>query len=209
VAASNMTVPTGHGGQLEASPFGVQSKKLAMWMFLMADAATVGAVLFAYGFLRLGTPDWTRPFAFTPGIVNAGVMTFVLLSSSLTMLVAVRAAQAGRVAPSLRWLGATMLLGVLFTVLHLREWLAMSREGWGLAKNPMGGSTEVGATFFAITGLSLLHVVAGVVALGVVALWFQRGRLNAGHVETVGLYWHFVNLVWMFVFPLVYLLNVR
>jgi len=67
----------------------------------------------------------------------------------------------------------------------------------------------VGATFFSITGLHLLHVVSGVIAIGVVAQRFRRGRLDAGHIETVGLYWHFVDLVWMFVFPLVYLLNAR
>jgi heme/copper-type cytochrome/quinol oxidase subunit 3 len=60
-----------------------------------------------------------------------------------------------------------------------------------------------------VTGLHLLHVVSGVVALGVVAALLRRGRLHAGHVEVVGLYWHFVDLVWMFVFPLVYLLNAR
>jgi cytochrome c oxidase subunit 3 len=204
-----MTAHAGHAGAMEASPFAIPSRKLAMWMFIMADAATFGAMLFAYGFLRLGSPDWTKPFALSPNIVNAGVMTVVLLTSSLTMLGAVRAAQQGRMPASLRWFGATMLLGVVFAVLHLREWSAMFAEGWGLSRNPLGGSTEVGATFFGITGLHLLHVISGVIALGVVALWYRRGRLNAGHVETVGLYWHFVDLVWMFVFPLVYLLNVR
>ncbi len=136
-------------------------------------------------------------------------MTVLLLSSSLTMLGAVGAARAGRVAGSLRWIGSTMLLGTLFAVLHLREWFAMIHEGWGLKHNPLGGSTLVGATFFGITGLHLLHVVSGVIAIGVVAMRFRRGRLDGEHIETVGLYWHFVDLVWMFVFPLVYLLNAR
>jgi len=98
---------------------------------------------------------------------------------------------------------------VLFAALHLREWFAMFHEGWGLGHNPLGGAALVGSTFFGITGLHLLHVVSGVIALGVVAWRFRRGRLAAEHVETVGLYWHFVDLVWMFVFPLVYLLNAR
>ena len=79
----------------------------------------------------------------------------------------------------------------------------------GPAKESAGGSALVGGTFFSITGLHLLHVVSGVLALGVIAVGFSRRRLTAGHVETVGLYWHFVDLVWMFVFPLVYLLNAR
>jgi heme/copper-type cytochrome/quinol oxidase subunit 3 len=180
-----------------------------MWLFIMADGATFGAVLFAYGFLRIGTPDWTKPFVLWPSIANACLMTVVLLSSSLTMLGAGAAARAGQTARCVRWVGATMLLGVLFAALHLREWFAMFHEGWGLGRNPLGGAPLVGSTFFGITGLHLLHVVSGVIAIGVVAARFRRGRLDAGHIETVGLYWHFVDLVWMFVFPLVYLLNAR
>jgi cytochrome c oxidase subunit 3 len=178
-------------------------------MFIVADAATFGAMLFAYGYLRVANPDWTRPFAFWPSIVNAIVMTVVLLSSSLTMVAAMRHAQQGRTAAAVRWLGVTMLLGTVFAALHLREWIAMMKDGWRLFTNPLGGSPLVGATFFSITGLHLLHVISGVVVIGVIALGFKRGRFTAGHVETTGLYWHFVDLVWMFVFPLVYLLNVR
>jgi cytochrome c oxidase subunit 3 len=180
-----------------------------MWLFIMADAATFGALLFGYGYLRAGSPDWTRPFAFSPTIINGMVMTAVLLTSSLTMLVAVRAAQAGRREVSVLWLGVTIALGVAFAALHLREWFKMLAEGWSLSKNPLGGSVLFGGTFFGITGLHMLHVVAGVVAITVVALKFRAGRLKPGHVETTGLYWHFVDLVWMFVFPLVYLMNTR
>ncbi len=77
-----------------------------MWLFIIADAATFGAILFGYGYLRAGSPDWTRPFDFTPTILNGMVMTLVLLTSSLTMLGAVGAAQAGqreRRAPGGSW----------------------------------------------------------------------------------------------------------
>ena len=198
-----------HGAPLEESPYGIQSKKLAMWLFIIADAATFGAILFAYGYLRIANPDWTRPFAFSPTIVNGIVMTVVLVTSSLTMVAAVAAAQSGRVSAGVRWLGATMLLGSVFAALHLREWFAMIGEGWRLFQNPMGGSPLFGATFFGITGLHLLHVICGVIVIGAIAVGFRRGRFDAGHVETTALYWHFVDLVWMFVFPLVYLMNVR
>lgn len=198
-----------HGAALEASPFGVESKKLVMWLFIIADAATFGAILFGYGFLRVGSPDWTKPFDFSPTIINAMVMTAVLLTSSLTMLFAVGAAQAGDRARSVRWLGATIALGAVFATLHLREWFKMFGEGWSPSHNPLGGSVLVGGTFFGLTGLHLLHVIGGVVAMLVVAAKYSRGRLQPGHVETTGLYWHFVDLVWMFVFPLVYLLNAR
>ena len=197
------------GGLTEGSPYGIPSRKLAMWLFITADAATFGAILFAYGYLRLANPDWTKPFAFSPTIVNGIVMTVVLLTSSLTMVAAVAAAQSARAAASVRWLGATIILGIMFAALHLREWVALIGEGWRLFQNPMGGSPLFGATFFGITGLHLLHVVCGVIVIGVIALGFRRRRFDAVHIETTALYWHFVDLVWMFVFPLVYLMNVR
>jgi len=193
----------------EPSPFAVPSRKLGIWMFIVADAATFAALLFAYGYVRVANPDWTHPFAFWPSIANGIVMTVVLLTSSLTVIAAVLAAQAGRKAAALRWLGATMLLGTLFAALHLREWVSMLREGWRPFRNPLGGTPLVGATFFSVTGLHLLHVLVGVIVLAVIALGYRRGRFDAGHLETTGLYWHFVDLVWMFVFPLIYLLNMR
>jgi cytochrome c oxidase subunit 3 len=193
----------------EPSPFGVPSRKLGIWMFIVADAATFAAVLFAYGYMRVANPDWTRPFAFWPTIANGIVMTVVLLTSSLTIIAAVLAAQAGRRSSALRWLGATMVLGILFAALHLREWIAMIGEGWRPFRNPLGGTPLVGATFFSVTGLHLLHVLIGVIVIAVIALGYRRGRFEPGHVETVGLYWHFVDLVWMFVFPLIYLMNMR
>jgi cytochrome c oxidase subunit 3 len=96
---------------------------------------------------------------------------------------------------------------VIFAGLHIREWIALIDEGVRLFQNPWG-SPLFGATFFSITGLHLLHVISGVVAIAVVSHGFSRGSLTAGHVETTGLYWHFVDLVWMFVVPLVYLLNI-
>ena len=205
---AELTMQQVHGAVTEERPYGFQSKKLVMWLFIIADAATFGALLFAYGYVRVGSPDWTKPFAFSPTILNGIVMTFVLLTSSLTMLGAVRAASAGH-RSAIRWLSATMLLGTAFAALHLREWFTMIREGWSPSHNPLGGSPLFGAAFFGITGLHLLHVVCGVIAIGVVTLLYRRGRLDASYIETTGLYWHFVDLVWMFVFPLVYLLNAR
>ncbi len=209
MADSAVTTSGGHGAAMEPSPFAIESKKFVMWLFIIADAATFGALLFAYGYLRVGSPDWTRPFAFFPSIVNGLVMTFVLLTSSLTMIAAVAAAKREDRPATVKWMGATVLLGVVFATLHIREWFSMFGEGWSPSKNPEGGSVLFGATFFGITGLHLLHVISGVVALTVVALMFRRGRLKPGHIETTSLYWHFVDLVWMFVFPLVYLMNAK
>src|SRR5277367_3977633 len=199
-----MTESTWSGGAL---PYAISSKKLGMWLFIVADSITFGAMLVAYAYLRVASPDWPIPFKFNPSIINATVMTFVLLSSSITMVAAVQAAKEGRVRACVGWMAATMFGGVLFDILHIREWLGLINEGVRLFQNPWG-SPLFGATFFAITGMHLLHVIGGVVAIAVIARKFDSGRLTAGHVETVGIYWHFVDLVWMFVVPLVYLLNI-
>jgi cytochrome c oxidase subunit III len=209
VSETELTMGAGHGAFTEASPFGLQSKKLVMWLFIASDAVTFAALLFAYSYLRIGSPNWVEPFAFWPTIANGLVMTVVLLTSSLTMLGALRAAKAGQKDKCLRWLGFTMLLGVVFAVLHIHEWFGMIGEGWRLFQDPLGGSVEFGAGFFCITGLHLLHVISGIIALAVIALGYKTGWLDEGYVETTGLYWHFVDVVWMFVFPLVYLMNAR
>jgi len=140
--------------------------------------------------------------------VNVMVMTFVLITSSLTMLIGVRKAQAGDKEGSIKWTYITVLLGIVFAALHIREWASMIHEGVTLTHNPWG-SGQFGAIFFSITGLHLTHVIGGVIALTVVALGYKRGRYKAADIEIWGLYWHFVDLVWMFVVPMVYLLNVE
>ena len=198
----------GHGAWMEGSPYAIPSRKLPRWLFIISDAVTFGAFLFAYGYLRYASTDWPTPFKFSPSILNVIIMTVVLITSSLTMLGAVDAAKLGDKVKTSRFMWSTIFLGALFAGLHIREWFGLIGEGVRLFHNPWGSSL-FGATFFSITGLHLLHVISGVVALAVVGRGFQRGSLTAGHVETTGLYWHFVDLVWMFVVPLVYLLNIQ
>jgi heme/copper-type cytochrome/quinol oxidase subunit 3 len=209
VNPSEGVLDAGHAAFMEASPYGIESKKLAMWLFIASDTVTFAALLFAYSYLRIGSQNWTSPFKFWPSVANGMVMTIILLTSSLTVLGAVMAAKAGNEKSCLRWIGSTMVLGTIFAALHLREWFGMIHEGWRLFQNPLGGSVEVGAGFFCVTGLHLLHVISGVIALAVVGLGFKRGWLTAGHVETTSLYWHFVDIVWMFVFPIMYLMNAQ
>jgi len=195
-----------HEVLVEPSPYSMDKKKLGMWVFIVSDACTFAAFLFAYGYMRIGAPVWGTPFGFS-SIANGMLMTAILLASSLTMLAAVRAAQNGTKASAGTWLGVTMLLGTVFAVLHLREWFKLIAEGWRLFYNPTGGAAQFGATFFSVTGLHLTHVVTGVIAMAFIARGYSKGRYDGSHVETAGLYWHFVDLVWMFVFPLMYLMN--
>jgi cytochrome c oxidase subunit III len=188
---------------MAATPFVMPTKKLAMWLFIIADTATFAACLVAYGFLRNATPNWPRPFH---SLVNVGVMTFILITSSLTVLFGIEAAKAGDKRRAFRWIMITAAGGALFALLHIREWLVLIDEGMRMFKNPWGTGI-FGASFFSITGLHLLHVTGGVIALVAVGIRYMRGRYGPDDVEITGLYWHFVDLVWMFVVPLVYLMN--
>lgn len=203
MSQADLTMGGHSAGMVAEPPFSMPTKKLAMWLFIIADTMTFAACLVAYGFLRVGTPDWPRPFH---SIVNLAVMTFVLLSSSLTMMLGVQSAKAADKAGAFRWTMITAALGIVFALLHIREWLALIDEGMTLFKNPWGTGL-FGASFFSITGLHLTHVTCGVIALIAVGLRYKGGRYNADDLEVLGLYWHFVDLVWMFVVPLVYLLN--
>src|ERR1700740_3707811 len=104
----------------EPSLFGTYSKKVGMWLFLMSDSLTFGAILYAYSYGRISTPNWPTPFH-SASIVNATIMTAFLLTSSLTMVLAVRASVQKDAKAQTLWLLATMLCGTGFVVLHARE----------------------------------------------------------------------------------------
>jgi cytochrome c oxidase subunit 3 len=192
---------------MEPSPFAIPSSKLVMWLFIISDACTFGALLFAYGYIRNSAADWPLVFE-SASIWNALLMTFILVTSSLTVLFAVRAASQDDRAGAYKWALITAALGILFAVLHIREWMSLIHEGLRLFQNPWG-APMFGATFFSITGLHMTHVLGGVIALLVVGSGYKSGRYAFRHIEIWALYWHFVDLVWMFVVPLVYLLNMK
>jgi cytochrome c oxidase subunit 3 len=202
VSQADLTVQ-GHSSAMAEPTFSVPAKKMAMWLFIIADSATFAGCLVAYGFIRNATPDWPRPFH---SIANVALMTLILLTSSLTMLIGVRSAQKDDKAGAFRWTMITAVGGIMFAALHIREWMGMIGEGATLFHNPWG-TPLFSSLFFSITGLHLLHVTGGVVALIAVGRRYQGGRYRADDLEITGLYWHFVDLVWMFVVPLVYLLN--
>ena len=199
------TVSEWSGGAL---PYSVGHKKLGMWLFILSDSLTFSAVLIGYSYVRVASPSWPTPFHLWPTIAMASLMTFCLLSSSLTMVLAVNAAQREDRGATVGWILSTVLGGLAFIVLHGNEWRGLINEGVTLFGNPWG-TPLFGATFFGLTGMHMFHVASGVLYLGAIALGVSRGRFGAEHVEVCGLYWHFVDLVWMFIFPLVYLLSVQ
>jgi cytochrome c oxidase subunit 3 len=194
------------GGQ---SPYATNSKKFGMWLFLISDSLTFSAMLFAYTYSRVTNPDWPKPFDFSPAIIFSTVMTFCLLSSSLTMVLAVHAMNHGDRKATVRWILATMLGGTAFVVLHMSEWLKLINVEHVTALNNPWGVPLFGGTFFALTGLHMTHVICGLIYLAIIATGVGRGKFKAEDVEVSGLYWHFVDLVWMFIFPLVYLMSAR
>src|SRR5260370_40647560 len=103
---------------MEARPFAIPSKKLAMWLFIMADVMTFAACVAAYGFLRNSTPDWPRPFH---GVTNVAIMTLVMLTSGHTMLIGLRAAKLGGKSGGFRWIMITGVAGVILTLFDISD----------------------------------------------------------------------------------------
>jgi cytochrome c oxidase subunit 3 len=210
--AETMRANEWSGGAL---PYRVGHKKLGLWLFILSDSLTFGALLMGYAYVRGSSEAWPKPFTFSPSVVFSSVMTMFLLSSSLTMVMAVSAAKRGKKRAARWWIFATMGGGIAFIVLHAIEWMHLIVDE-GLYVNELpakwlekwpGASPLFGATFFGITGLHMFHVFTGVCYLGVIAVWIKK--FNDEDVEISGLYWHFVDLVWMFVFPLIYLMSVE
>ncbi len=199
------------GGQ---SPFAVSWAKFMMWLFLLSDAFTFGALLTGYGAMRLSVGVWPGP-GFRQGdffdiLRVVGPMTFILICSSATMAVAVGAARRGDTRTTVRFLALTVLGGLLFLAGQAREWTGFIGEGARLTgfAGELGGKIQpmFPATFFVITGFHGSHVTSGVIYLLVKAIQAARGRVQAESIEIAGLYWHFVDLVWVFIFTLLYLI---
>jgi len=185
-------------------PFEAGWKKVMMWVFIVGDGILFAGFLASYGYARHMAADWpVISEVFNLGLI--AVMTFVLISSSATMAVAVAAAAKGDRATVLRYLGLTIVGGAIFLGMQAYEWAHLIEAGaapWG---NPFG-ARMFGAYFFLITGFHGTHVLIGVLINVITALRFGKGITTPENVEMAGLYWHFVDLVWVFVFTLFYLL---
>lgn len=175
-----------------------------MWLFIITDGLLFAGFLAGYGFVRLASPEWPRQ-AEVFNLNFIALMTFILISSSATMATAVGAARYDRRATAVRFLLLTILGGVGFLSCQAYEWTKLISEGARLWANPWGVPLFT-ASFFLITGFHGSHVLTGVIILSIVAVRTARGRSRAEGVELAGLYWHFVDLVWVFIFTLFYLI---
>jgi cytochrome c oxidase subunit 3 len=198
--------------------FHVSWGKAMMWIFLLSDTFIFGCFLTSYMTVRSSTtvawPNASHVFALNVGgaevpLILIAIMTFVLITSSGTMAMAVNYAYRRDRINAATLMIVTATFGELFVLMQAFEWSKLILEEgvrpWG---NPMGAA-QFGSSFFMITGFHGLHVTAGVIYLCTIAVRLLRGRYektgNYQIVEIAGLYWHFVDLVWVFIFAFFYL----
>jgi heme/copper-type cytochrome/quinol oxidase subunit 3 len=201
----------------------VYNEKLGMWIFLGSEVMFFTALIGSYIILRFGSPDaWTAPGAILNIPVTA-VNTFLLICSSMTMVKAFAAAQDGDQQRLKLYLVATVLIGAAFVGVQVFEYSQLVhhgfvpsgyREGSELAERAAAGELPAsvgiyGSTFYTMTGFHGFHVTMGVICMIFVTWKAFRGKYSATDhrgVEVIGLYWHFVDLVWIILFTIVYLI---
>jgi cytochrome c oxidase subunit 3 len=187
------------------SPFGASWQKTMMWIFIVTDALLFSGLLCGYAYLRMAGqltwPETGKVFS----IPFIALMTFILITSSMTMGTAVTAARLGDRKKALANLIWTIVGGTAFLGCQAYEWTHLIHQGARLWSNPWG-APQFGACFFVLTGFHGSHVFSGLVILAITAIRTAQGKTPAQGVEMAGLYWHFVDLVWVFIFTLFYLL---
>lgn len=220
------------------SPFKVEYGKIMMWFFLLSDAFTFSSLLISYGALRFSMSAWPaadKVFQSVPGLVDSGyplvfvgIMTFILIMSSVTMVLAVEAGHRNSKKEVVNWMILTIIGGFMFLGCQALEWTHLHHEGFWWASIPtnletlkefFNGDPAVAMQqtsaqafanlFFTITGFHGFHVFSGVIiniiiTINVLAGTYEK-RGSYLMIEKVGLYWHFVDLVWVFVFTFFYL----
>ena len=195
------------------SPFGTTWQKAMMWIFIVTDGLLFSGLLCGYAFLRMSNsiawPKQSEVFS----IPFIAVMTFILITSSAAMGSAVGASNLGDRKSALRFLILTIAFGAAFLGCQAYEWTHIIHQGArlngavpGSELAALGVPAQFGASFFVLTGFHGSHVLSGLIILTITAIRTAMGKTPAQGVEMAGLYWHFVDLVWVFIFTLFYLL---
>ena len=191
------------GHLAEPTSTGLNHRKLLIWAFLGSECMFFGSLITAYLLYRGRNVVGPYPEEIL-NIPFTSVSTFVLLTSSLAMVLALSAIQRGNLRWGKLWLLATALLGIVFLLGQAYEFNQFAHEGLTPRTNLFG------ASFFTLTGLHGVHVTVGVIwllSLFVVALRGKLKKEQAMNVELAGLYWHFVDIVWIVIFTVVYLIG--
>ena len=189
----------------------VYNLKLGMWVFLLSEVMFFSSLIGAYIILRFAHPEhWAEPNEVL-NVPLTGFNTFMLICSSVTMVKAFAAIEHGDQAGLRKWLIATIILGASFVGIQVFEYIKLAGHGFvpSVAGYAAEGGPLYGSTFYTMTGFHGAHVTLGVVALIFTTIKAFRGKYSAtdyGGVEIMGLYWHFVDLVWIILFTIVYLI---
>jgi cytochrome c oxidase subunit 3 len=188
--------------------------KLGMWLFLFTEILLFGGLFLVYSVYRSMYPEDFHEAAAGLSVVLGTVNTVILLTSSLTMALAISALQRGNTRQSVLLQGATIVLGLVFLVNKYFEWSGHIHEGIFpnapelLARSH--GQVQFYGLYYVMTGLHGLHVVAGLALIGIMLSLTIRQRITRednGKLENAGLYWHLVDLIWIYLFPLFYLIT--
>jgi cytochrome c oxidase subunit 3 len=186
---------------------------LGMWVFLATEVLFFGALITGYVMYRWSYPDVFGQASRTLEIAAGTIMTIVLLGSSFTMAMAVRSAQIGNRKLLILFLIATIILGAAFLAIKGTEYYHKWEDhhipgpGW-VWEGPHSGVAQLFIFFyFTLTGLHALHMIVGIGIMSVLLVMAWKGTVKNNTVEISGLYWHFVDIVWIFLFPLLYLVD--
>ena len=179
--------------------------KIAMWIFLVSDGLSFAGLLLSYGILRGESEVWRHPDEPALGVAFTAGLTFLLICSSVTMVFAYEAALRGERERTALFLGLTALGGALFLLGQYSEYFGILHPG--LTKEGLVfGQSAYASTFYVITSFHGAHVFSGTAYILVTLVRWLRGRATAAQIELLGLFWHFVDLVWILVFTIVYLI---
>ena len=179
--------------------------KIGMWWFLLSDALMFAGLLLGYGILRGGATVWKQPHQPDYGINFTAGLTFLLICSSITMVLAYAAAVEGNRKGTVKFLLLTALGGILFLCGQYQEYFGIWHPGL-TRRGLVFGESAYANCFYVVTSFHGFHVFSGVCILLTTALLTAKGKTNANHIEIVGLFWHFVDLIWILVFTLIYLI---
>ena len=186
----------------ERTSLGIENNKLGIWTLLGSEAVFFSVLITTYVVMRGRSVSGPEPQAVL-NVTLTAINTFILICSSLAMVTALAAIQRGEVAKLRGWLIATMALGLVFLGGQAYEFTSLANQGLSLKSNIFG------STFFTLTGFHGAHVAVGIIWIGFVLTKAFRGNITRENhlpVELIGLYWHFVDLVWILIFTVVYLI---
>ena len=182
--------------------------KIGMWIFLVTDAMSFSGLLIAYGIIR-ALKEWPNPIDALGGVGFSGFMTFWLICSSVSMVLSIDACKRSNRKGMLTWLAVTIGGGAGFLLMQVYEYAHLINDLGMTFSTYAHGENLFASTFFSITSFHGLHVLAGTVYLIYMYVLAHAGRFDGGDydmLEVAGLFWHFVDLVWILVFTFVYLL---